>query len=329
MTPSELKLASKYRAFEWLLVSSATATTLIRLALLIERKDHQGFRRLMSELDPRLEVRNGETARVDWQFEIVLPDVVLPALANHFRELAGGAEFSEFRLSEVDRELAAHSELDWLVRRLEYRGTPTRDYRPEPDGAEWEAVMFHDPVSARVLQAAWREIVAWSVQNDPEHTEMLYLSLGDPDREPEEHPPEAAFALFLERDAAFQVSGYRRVPFRLRYGESLDWIQVWFEEDRIVLIVQDHLAETGSFDWDVENFFGYRALVKAISRSVGASRFAWRICAEGADPSEALEIGALDDIEALWGLFKRSANPDRSAARAKFEAAFAAGTIQQ
>ncbi|MCH6588287.1 MAG: hypothetical protein IH805_08250 [Proteobacteria bacterium] len=119
------------------------------------------------------------------------------------------------------------------------------------------------------------------------------------------------------------------MPFRLRYGESLDWIQVWFEEDRIVLIVQDHLAETGSFDWDVENFFGYRALVKAISRSVGASRFAWRICAEGADPSEALEIGALDDIEALWGLFKRSANPDRSAARAKFEAAFAAGTIQQ
>ncbi|MCH6588289.1 MAG: hypothetical protein IH805_08260 [Proteobacteria bacterium] len=44
MTISELKLASKYRAFEWLLVSSATAATLIRLATLIELEDYQGFR---------------------------------------------------------------------------------------------------------------------------------------------------------------------------------------------------------------------------------------------------------------------------------------------
>ncbi len=325
------KLVSHLLWYNRRLVSTVTTKALTRLADLLERGDYQAVRRYISTLDDALDIRNGENACVETdgsRFSVVLPEALLPAIGKALKRLVSAKELSEFRLSSLDQRLAIHSEHDWVLRRVECEPEPDYDYTPEPDGAEWDAVVFPETRTVKSLESAWAQIVRWSVRPDPHHTNKLHVNFDGPSAS-EEYAPRTAFSVFLDRPDAWQVVGYRRVPIKMRYGEALDWLQVWFEEDRIVLIVQDHLAETGSFDWDVENFFVYRALVKAVCRTVRATRFAWWICANRPDASEALEIGALDDIEALWDIFKRSANPDRNAARAKFEAAFAAGTVQE
>ena len=87
--------------------------------------------------------------------------------------------------------------------------------------------------------------------------------------------------------------------------------------------MSDCHAETGSVDWDLENFFNYYSLVKTVSNSVSANRFAWWICADSAEDAATLAIDKLDDRESMWSIFSSQAVAKRELDRSRFDALFA------
>lgn len=331
------KIVSQLLWFDRLCVTTATASALTRLAELIEQGNYTGFRSLFGELDARLKIRTGTHASVGDDLTVVLPESLYPVLAARLRNLATTEQHSSFFLSELERSLANRSRNNWEIRQVKYNPEPERDYTPEPDGTEWEAVLWHDVSNPDVLEAAWQEIVQWSVPSYQEEPQTLYVNFNGAEPVSERHAPKKAFEVFLNGRAPIQgsgnpqspiqVVGFRRVPLRNWYGEALDRIQVWFQEKQVVLIVPDRHAETGCVDWDLENFFIYHSLVRAVSGCVVANRFAWWIAADLTTDSATLAINELDDPETLWGLFSRLTVAERTLDRARFDELFSSRAI--
>ena len=241
-------------------------------------------------------------------------------------------------MSEIDRNLATHSKHNWEIRLVEYYPEPQRDYTPDPAGTEWEAVLLHEVSSSETLETAWQQIVQWSAPTGQGIPRKLHVNYNGEKPVSEKHDAKEAFEVFLSGRARVQGSGYdqcpiqvvgfARVPFRMWYGEALDQIQVWFEENRIVLIVADRHAETGLVDWDLENFVEFHALVQAVSSRVGAKKFAWWLSADSAEDSDVLAIDKLNDPETLWGIFSGLATAERPLDRTRFDALFASSSSE-
>lgn len=330
-----LKLVTSNLPFGRQAVCTANAAALDRLAELLEQGDGKAFRKLLGDLDPHLKVGQAGHLSVvadhtkTVPFQVTLPERLLPGLAIRLRTLASEAEYSQFDLSELEprflEELRAQpvvsTKCDWGFRRAEDRPEPDRDYSPDPSGGDWEAVLFHKNATARDLETAWRSVCDWSARPDPHHSGNLRVGRSD---SAEQHPPADAFSIFLEDPDAWQVAGSRRLPFRMWYATLHDWIQVWFEQDRTLLIVFDRHAETGCIAWDIENFFLYRALIKATAGALDADRFNWGLAVDSAEETAALPIALIDDAETLRRLFSDCAESDRGAALTAFDARCAA-----
>lgn len=326
------KIVTQLLWFDRLCVTTANSSALTRMAQLIERGNYAGFRTLFGELGDRLSIKRGTHASVWDDLTIVLPEALYPALAARLRELVLAEEHSSVFLSELERSLPNHSRNNWEIRRVEHHSQPERDYSPEPDGTVWEAILWHDVSNSKILKAAWEEIVQWSLPSDQSDPQTLSVNFNGSEPSSESHDPKSAFEVYLSGrspikgsgypQSPIQVVGFQHLPFRIWYGEALDRMQVWFQPNQVVLIVPDRHAETGCLGWDLENFFSYYSLVRTVSRTVSAKRFAWWISPDSTDDSAALAIGELDNPETLWGLFSRLTVADRALNRTRFDQQF-------
>jgi hypothetical protein len=321
-----LKLSTDTLPWSFRVISTANRAALAHLAELFAQQDYDAIRQGITQLDPQLAIIEGVRTEVSVDIRqqpsihIVLPVDVLRLLAVKIQELAGQNEDGELHLSLLVPSLVEASKFDWTVRVQEWQQEPDRDYQREPLGAMWEAVLFHEPPSTHAALQAWDQLRRWAASDEHDYPNLLSVRFHDGERDVEEHSPHDAFALLCEERVASQISGWQRVPFHHWYGEARDWIQVWVETDRTMLIVHDRHAETGSRTWDIDNFFMYRDLILRVAHALQAEAFVWGIEAESYGESARRGIDTLHDTEALWDFFTLASERDRSDTHTEFEA---------
>jgi hypothetical protein len=239
------------------------------------------------------------------------------ALSETLAALAHRPDHSEIRLSEIVKNLAESSKYDWVFRVEAGREDPTCDYVPEALGGEWEAVLFHDLPPIAAYLAAWRAIMSWSVES-PKYPDALSVSRFDD--ETDLLPPETAFSMLRDDANAYQVRGYVKYPFPTFYGESHDWLQVWFTKESTLLIVDEQKMETGYSQWDFDIFFLYRELIENVASALGAGRFLWGSGVDNRPESDARPISALTNPADLWQAFSYEDEHHRPVSKERFVA---------
>lgn len=319
-----LRLSTDTLSLNGRVISTATEPALAELARLCRAQDYPAIHAFLSHLDPQLAFFTGSLPQIDVNFTrqppiyLTLPPDIVTALAVHIQQLV--TDNDEVHISEIFPALHHHSKFDWTLRKRTWRAEPEHDYERHPAGALWEAVLFHDRPTIAAGLRAWEYLRTWSVQADTHEPNVLSVQFTAPDREPEDHEPQAAFARVYGHGDAYQVIDWCAVPFRRSYGEAHDWIQVWFEEDRTMLIVHDRHAETGSHRWDIENFFLYQQVLVQMAYALQAETFVWGIMADSYADDQRQPMSKLTDVDALWYCFKAATERDPSDTYPQFEA---------
>ena len=316
-----MRIVTENHPFNCRLISSCTPDALLLLSASLESGDIAAAAACCRRLDENLGIREGADPSVwtDYPSEpplqIRLPSRAAPQLGARLCRLATEPEFSEVRLSEIIPNLEATSKNDWSFRLVHEYEEPPKEYQPFGEGAMWDAIVFHALPKVQDYAEAWRAVMEWSLE-DPQYSDDLDLRRTEGEFDGQ-IPSAKAFSLLQRDSAANQAIGFRHTPFRRWFGDSHDWIQVWFEKDRTQLIVHDRAAATGNCGWDLENFFLYRHLVVALAKALSGDRIMWDIEADSLPAPQAIEPEHLEDSRILWSAFSRL--PERPLTREHFE----------
>lgn len=309
------RLVTDNHPFGRCIVTTMTADVARELGRTLGSGEVAATTELIRGLTASLLVTTGPAASVEVnlrrqpEFTVRLSDPIASKLGCALERVVDGRPNTPIRLSEVDSSLSAETSFDWVIRVQSGSADLIQDYVPYGLGAMWEAVLFVDRSAPAANVECWREIRAWGTAGESQSDTLTVHG----EAESWELPGASAFA-YLEAHRDAWLIGYGDVPFRMAYGESHDWVQVWFRSDSIQVIVHDRHCATGCTSWDYDNFFLFRDLLLRLAQHSKARAVAWGIEVDALPKEAAFPIQALTNLESLGEMFSALPHPHTEAA---------------